>query len=440
MVVALFLLVPRESKAESVQEPMRLTLERCLELAAQQNLVYRQAVAQAEIARGSYVGSFANILPSASARAGKGQSTLGSGQAGVIGGVPQVAFTQFEMGGSISQSLIDLERIYAFRQSRRSWRAAQAGLEATAQDIALDVAGRYFLVVTSERNVGLRRETLQLSEDQLRRTQALFDLGAVTKADVLESRVAASRAKRDLIDAENQQVVARGRLNLSIGLPQETAIAVEHETFELPGELPAPDAALADARANRPDLRQLELEREAARLGRRSAWWAVWPSLGGSLSYSKGTDRWQDTFDFHDLKGDGSRWSYEIGLTIPIFDGLLTKGRKIRAAGEQRLAEESLAQKELEVGLEVRESLLDLERAKATLEVSLEEVASAEENLRLREAMYDQGAATILELISARVDLTTARAAEITNETALQLAWYDYLRATGTRLFKGLDD
>jgi outer membrane protein TolC len=50
--------------------------------------------------------------------------------------------------------------------------------------------------------------------------------------------------------------------------------------------------------------------------------------------------------------------------------------------------------------------------------------------------MYDQGAATILELISARVDLTTARAAAISNETALQLAWYNYLRATGIRLFK----
>jgi outer membrane protein TolC len=422
--------------SQSAQAPLKLTLERCLELALQQSHTYRGAVAQIEQARGSYVGSYANILPNISANAGKSQSTLGSGTAGVIDGVPQVAFTQYGMSGSISQSLLDLQRWYAFRQSRRSWAAARMGLAATEQEIAIDIAGRYFLVVTSERTLVLRRETLQLSEDQLRRTQALFDLGAVTKADVLESRVAVSRAKRDLIDAENAQVVARGRLNLGIGLAQETPIEVEHAAFEIPGDLPTPDQALADARRSRPDLEQLVLELEAAKLGKRSAWWGVMPSLGGSLSYSKGTDRFQDTFDFNDLKGDGSRWSYEIGLSIPIFDGLVTKGQKIRAAGSVRAAEEALAQKELEVGLEVREALLDIERAKVSLDVSKEEIASAEENLRLREAMYDQGAATILELISARVDRTTARAAAISNETSLQLAWYNYLRAMGVRLFK----
>jgi outer membrane protein len=336
------------------------------------------------------------------------------------------------VGASVSQELFVPEAYYSFRSSGASWDAARAGIGATAQDIAIDVVSRYLDVVTNERNDELRRETLQLSEDQLRRTEALYELGAVPKADVLESKVAASRSRRDLIDATNQLVISRGRLNLALGraIDVDTELAYEPVT---PPELPgAPDAAVEMAMDRRPDVRQAQHDLQAAKLGKRATWWSTMPSLRGSLSWGRSTDNLDDTFD-GDVKRFSS-WGFALSLDVPIFDGLVTKGQKMRASGELIRSQEAAEKKALDVKLEVNEAILNLQAARASLEVSRDEIASAEENLRLREAMYDHGAATVLELIQARVDLTNARFDQITADTALQLAYFNYLKAMGTDL------
>ncbi len=423
--------------AQSESPSSELSLADCLQLAFSQSSEYREAVANAELSRGGAVSAWSNVLPNVSASASKTQRSSG-GERVTVSGVEQSAtFTQWGMSGSVRQNLVDLESYYRFRSSRRDWTAARHGLEARRQDIALDVAGRFFDVVTAMRTADLRRESLGLSEDQLRRTQALYDLGAVAKADVLESRVSVSRDKRDLISAENGLVISKGLLNLAIGRAADSPLEIDYQPSNVPETLPSVDEALATARDARPDLLETRAALEAASLEKKSAWWANMPSLTGSLSYDKDLPTFEDTFDFGELKGEGSRWGYTLFLSVPIFDGLVTKGQKIRAAGSQVAAAEALERTERTVLFEVRQALLDIEAARASLEVSVEEIASAEENLRLREAMYDQGAATILELIQARVDLTTARADQIANETAFDLAWYSFRKAIGDPLMGG---
>jgi outer membrane protein len=413
-------------------------LSDALRLAFDRNYDYRQALAQVQASKGSYVSSWANVLPDVSASASKRQSISEANPIfldGQLVGESGGTNTTYSAGGSISQELFVPEAYYSFRQSRASWAGARTGIGAAAQDIAIDVVTKFLDVVKNERNESLRRETLQLSDDQLRRAEALYELGAVPKADVLESKVAASRSRRDLIDAANQLVISRGRLNVALGREIDVATDVTYEPVT-PPELPsAVDSAVENAMELRPDVRQAAFDLQAARLGKRATWWATLPSLRGALSWGRSTGEFDDTFDFDDVKRLSS-WGFTISLDVPIFDGLITKGQKMRAAGELVRSEEALAKKELEVQLEVNEAILNLEAASASLEVSADEIASAEENLRLREAMYDHGAATVLELIQARVDLTNARFDQITAETALQLAWFNYLKATGADLRK----
>lgn len=426
------------------QSTESLTLADCIQRAFEYNHDLRQAAATADQSRGAYVGSWANVLPNVSASIGKSQNTSQrssfsvGGQGFETGGEVRSVDTRYNFDVSLSQNLLNFSDFYAFRQSRRSWAGAQAGLQSSGQDIALDVVTKFYEVVKNARNVELREESLQLSRDQMSRTEALFELGAVPKADVLESRVSVSINQRDLIGAENAYTISVADLNLAVGLPIEAETAIQYDPVTIPGA-PDMDEALRTARAQRPDLEESQLAVEAARLGKRSAWWQTLPSLTGRLFFSKGTEEPDDAYDFSsmdDLRREGV-WGYSLNVSIPIFDGFITKGQKIRAAATERANQEALDKKEREIVLDVRRALLDIAAARASLDVSADEIASAEERLRLREAMYDHGASTILELIQARVDLTNARFDAISNETALQLAWHQYLKAIGINLRTG---
>jgi outer membrane protein TolC len=423
-------------------EGKRLTLAECLAMAVSRNHTYNQARASAEQSRAGAVSAWSNLLPDVrvSADFTRSENNRGIFIDGVL--IPSEGSpltSTYGLSGQLSQELIDLERLYSFRESRRNWDATEMGLSATRQDVAIDVITRFYEVEKNRRNVELRRESLQLSRDQLRKSEAQFELGGVPKADVLESRVSVSSAERDLIRSEADYAISVGRLNLAIGEPVDSSTEVLFQPAELPDQLPELEPALDAARAHRPDYAQARVALDAASLGRKSAGWATWPTLNGSLRYSKSAPEFDLAYDFEsmsDLKG-AAVYSYSLSLSVPIFDGLITKGNKIRAAGSYLEAEDRLAQKQQELTLDVREALLELGAARAGLEAARRGTESAQENLRLREAMYDHGAGTLLEMIQARVDLTNARFDLITQETAEQLAWHSYLRATGVDLLTG---
>jgi outer membrane protein TolC len=422
----------------------RLSLGDCIELALERNDQLAQAEANARIVRGGYIGAWANLLPNVSAEASKSQSA--SRQSLVLlagqwfpGPATGTTVTTYGIAARVDQSILNLERYYAWREQRESWGSAQAGFLATQQDVTLDVIARFYAVVTNERLAALQREALALSQDRLRKTEALFELGAVPKADVLNSRVDVSRSQRDLVDAENALVISKGRLNLVIGNEIADAIEVAYEPAEVPDPLPLAEDVQELARRQRPDVRQAARDVEVGRMAKRSAFWSGMPSISGSVFYNKGFPEAKVAYDFesmHDIKNESS-WGYWLGLSVPIFDGLVTKGKRVRADAGLHAAQEALDEKERLVDLEVREAVLNMKTARAGLELADEEIVSAEENLRLREAMYDHGAATILELIEAQVDLTNARYNSIISETQLQYAWKQFLRATGTNLATG---
>jgi len=418
------------------------TLEDCLNLALDQNYGYRTAVANAEQSRGNAVGSWANVLPRVSGSLSKDQTTSNDVPVIVDGaflGTSAETSTFFSANASVSANLLDLESYYGFRQSQASWESAMRGLTAQGQTIAMEVATSFFDVVTKQRTVELREKNFTLSREQLRRTETLFDLGAAPKADVLDSKVSASQSERDLIRARNDFTIAVGRLNLSLGRPTDAALEVAYDPVEVPLDLPDVTMATAEARERRPDMRAVELSLRAAELGKRSAWFGLFPSLTGSLSWRRTAEDQNKAWDFDSPKDEAS-WGYRLAVEVPIFDGLITKGQRIRAAGSYQSSLAALEEKESEVRLEVREALLNIEAARKSLEVSGEEIEAASEQLRLREAMYDQGAATILELNQARDDLTDAEVSAVTTETDLQLAWYEYLRATGILLHQAAEE
>ncbi len=431
--------------ASLAEENATLTLGACIELALERNNALRQAAAEVQVAEGGYVRSWANILPTVGASMSKRQqifqqsSTYIGGIRFPLGTTVRQVSNDYSLGGSVNQSIFDPSGFSSWRQSKSSWKSAKEGLRSAEQDIELAVTALFYDVVKNERLVEVSREAHKLSKDQLARSEALLNLGAVPKADVLEARVAVSQSARELIGSENALVISQGRLNLEIGQPVARPATLVYEPTMIPDDLPHPDGALTEALARRPEMRQRRLALDAAGHQKSAARWALWPTIRGSLFYGRSLPVFEGLIDFeslHDLRSEAG-WGYSLSLDVPIFDGLVTKGAKISAAGNYQASAEALEQQTRTVELAVREALLNMGAARASVELSDEQIASASENLRLREAMYDHGAATILELIQAQLDLTNARYQAILGETALQYAWKQYQKAMGLDLRTG---
>jgi outer membrane protein len=99
----------------------------------------------------------------------------------------------------------------------------------------------------------------------------------------------------------------------------------------------------------------------------------------------------------------------QVGLQIPIFDGLNAKGKINEAKANLRVAELELDRVRRDKELAVQQAWLTLESALIALEGRRETVRLAEEAYRLALVRLQNGLATPLERLDAELAMTTAR-------------------------------
>ena len=115
----------------------------------------------------------------------------------------------------------------------------------------------------------------------------------------------------------------------------------------------------------------------------------------------------------------------------PLFDGGLREAELREGSAKVAEATASRRAQENRAVTEVRQSLLDLESARANAVKAKEQEKLAQENQRLVDVSYRAGAATAVEQADATAALRTASIAAATEELAAQLAALKLLKAAG---------
>lgn len=285
--------------------------------------------------------------------------------------------------------------------------AAMLGLQETINGALLDVRTRFYTVLLAREDITVQEQNLELLQRQLRDTTARFEAGAVSKFERLRAEVAVANAKPPLITARNNLRLASGDLRQAIGLivaggdspdqgPDFTgALTFEPTSIELP-------AALAAARADRPELQRLSKLLRAAEAGELTARAGYFPSLaltaGGEL-------RKGPTEDFNDSlrglrAGAQAQWTGNPRTTA---------GRVGQAQSLIEQARLTLDATELAVQVEVRRALSSLAEATELVGATRQSVKQAEEALRIALTRYQSGMTPQLDLLQSQVALTTAR-------------------------------
>ena len=296
----------------------------------------------------------------------------------------------------------------AVRSSKLAREAAMLDLQAVINDALLQVRTGFYNVLLAREQIRVQESNLELLQEQLKTATDRFEAGTTSSFERLRAEVAVANAKVPLIAARNDYRLAIESLRFALGFTTNTpefatkvpnfvgTLDFSPQNFDL-------QTAFSAARANRPDLERLaklaESQSEAITTA-RSTYYPNVATFGGWTLRKGGTNDFNDSNNGW-IVGVQSRWD--------IFDGRATAGRVAQARSRFEQVRLSLEEAQLAVDVEVRRAHSQWQQATELAEASARVVEQATESVRLANARYSAGTGTQLDVLTAQVDLTTAK-------------------------------
>jgi len=397
-------------------------LDRLIRQALADNPTLAAAQATLRVAEENRRAQFGALLPQVDGSASVSRQKISGAPFGQPAG-NNPSFTLYNASVDVSYAL-DL-----FGGTRRELEALQAQVDYRRYQLEgawLTLAAN--LVTTAVQEGALRgqiratREIVAAEEQQLTLVEQRFQLGGISRPDVLAQQAQLAQTRTTLPPLEKQLAQARNRMALLAGrFPGEAGKIPEFdlEGFNLPRELPV--SLPSSLARQRPDIRAAEelLHAASARIGVAAA--NLYPQLTLTGSLGSEATRAQDLF-----AGGTSVWSLGAGLLQPIFRGgeLTAKRRAAIAAYDQ--AEAQYRETVLLAFQNVADVLRALEMDAETLKAQTDAEAAARATLDLARQQFRLGAVSYLTLLNAerqhqqaRIGLVQAQAARFSDTAAL---------------------
>jgi NodT family efflux transporter outer membrane factor (OMF) lipoprotein len=315
-----------------------------------------------------------------------------------------------------------------FGGGRRQMEAYQAQVdyqryqyEATYLTLIANIVTTAIKEASFREQLTAKKEIIEIQQKQLDVIKKQFELGAVTKADVLSQEAEAAATKAELPDIEKQFDLTRHALSILVGKFPGSSDMPEFklESLHLPQELPV---SLPSSLAHhRPDIRAYEalLHQACAEVGVATA--NLYPQI--TLSAGYGFEAIGTNILFN---GESAVWNLGAGLLQPVFHGgeLTAKRKAAIAAYDQTKAQ--YKQTILEAFQDVADVLRELEADAKTLKAQTEAETIAKSALELIEKQYELGAVGYPALLisqrdyeKTKVNVITAKAQQYADTAAL---------------------
>ncbi len=283
------------------------------------------------------------------------------------------------------------------------------------------------IVTTAVQEASLRarlqatKEIVAEQEKQLEVVQRQFQLGAVSRSDVLAQRTQVAQALASILPLEKSLAQTRHLLAVLAGkMPSDATLPkFDLDAMHLPESLPV--SLPSSLVRQRPDVRASEelMHEASAQVGVSTA--AMFPQLTLSGSYGSETDKASNLFS-----SGTSVWSIGAGLLQPIFHGgeLAAQRRAAVDAYDQAVAQ--YRKTVLLAFQNVADVLRALDIDARALKAQAQADSDAHDELKLTQTQFRLGAVSYLSLLSAQqqyqqahIGLVEARAARYADTAAL---------------------
>lgn len=285
-------------------------------------------------------------------------------------------------GGGIKNSILGAEARLA---------AASSGTAMSRMNLLLEVAEAYVETLRVQRQVEVAQQNLAGMKAHETEVHQHFDLNQVPQTDLLAVQVAASNAEQLLTRRLNQLEQARGEYNRLLGRPLNSAVELEEVTMP---PLAEPLEQLQETGlARRPDLAQLQSLSAARRFESERLKAVARPQV-------LATGR-------HDFEENRYQTPQGIATAAVVVEWNIYDGGRARRASSAELARAAGLASMVDdlrshIALQVRTQWNSFQEASSRLQVALQAVEHADENLRMQKLRYTQGLTVSSKVLDAQ--------------------------------------
>lgn len=306
-------------------------------------------------------------------------------------------------GINVYQTIFD-QRVFTGLKAAKSTREFyQINADLTDEQVIERVATAYYQVFVQEEKL----KTIGVSFENTNRVRAiiksLVDNGLAKPIDLDRIVVQLnniSSAKQQLINAVE---ISKNALKFYMGYPIEQAIVLEEQTIE-PNPFLMREEALVE---NRTEYKLLSKQKELLGFAKEAERANLYPTVGLSANY--GYQGFGDKFMFSKEFLWSDMATLGLSVSIPIFTGGSTKAKIQQAEVDLLDIEEQINDTKLALSLDYYNAKAQIENALKSVDIQKENVALAEKVLSNTQANYQQGLASLTEIIDAENALTDAR-------------------------------
>lgn len=322
----------------------------------------------------------------------------------------------------------------AIKQSKADRAAADYSYESQINEVIRLVSQEFFDLLKHEKLYEVYDLAVQRSQDNLDKSQKMFEIGSVAKVDVFRAQVNLGNDRIALIQQRNTVQQARQTLNIAMGRDPHAPISVRRE-FAYEYTVPSLDELTQTAYENQPEISRLEMETRSNELSAGLAKSSFWPTLGAFFSYQRNNSQFDQIYT--DV---GKNWSISLGLSgrWNLFNGFADQVRVQNAKIAHKNAQLALENYKRNLKSAITNNYNSYKNLEEIVEINKENLKAAQEEYRLATERYRLGSGTSLDVRESQVNLTDAERILVAAEYDLIITYAQLLESLGTiqALFK----
>lgn len=459
LVLALFcgMTVPGAVQAQqNVSQPANTySLEDCIRIALETNPQVKQSEITVQTNGNTYEQSKWQRWPSISFSASQGFRSGRNIDPFTNQFVQQnVSSNNYQLGGQVTLfSGFQISNNIKFNNA--NYQASAKDLEATRNDIMLNVALSYLQVVTNEELIMVAQRQVDASLLQVERTAKLVEAGTLAESNLLDLKSQLANDELTLVNAQNNLETAKLNLKQFMNMPGSEVINVVKIPVKDP-TMQAYDASIQEifetALNNLPQMKAANMRIEASKINVDLAKGAGMPTLtlngGIYTAYSSAAPKKRfvgdgsgntvtdipsatdyvlidnkpipiiqrvtapngsvQNFRYFNQLDFNRNSAINLNLSIPIFNNFRTKYNVANAKLQQKTYEYQAQQVQLTIRKNVEQAYIDMTNAAKRYSATVNQVRALTETFRVSQVRFDVGAINSVEYNIAKANLDRA--------------------------------
>lgn len=309
---------------------------------------------------------------------------------------------------------IEMPGIRKWRKQLAELGLRGAGIDRVLAETVVDssVSIMAWTVLLEERRKRIARESADITGHLHQLLARRAEIGESSPLEVTRAKTEWFARRRDVLNAEGASRAARTALRLFCGDGLPDAFRID-ETLQTVKLVELPGGLVERLRVRNPLLLRAGIAVEEAQASTEIAKKETFPALG--------------LFGGYETELDREAWSAGIGLTIPLWNR--NRGTIIATTARQSAARSELSALALELKTSLQRASVDYRRALGALRLHQEGwTSAARQSLEIVTFSFENGEASLLEVLDAQRSYLTVGLAEAESWARLAIARADIER------------